>query len=104
MKVLNFAPILKGGLAATVRLEMPSGFVLACNVLRARQDPSHYFVLPQGRPKHGGGFEEIVGFATEDLKRRWQDQALEAIRPRLAELAEPAREVPSDDCNNNVPF
>jgi len=54
MKVLDFNPVLKGGLAATARLLQPSGLVFTVNVLRHRKDPSIFFVLPRSLAKQSG--------------------------------------------------
>lgn len=85
-KLLSASLIQKGNLLARVQLEMPSGMIVAANVLRSRKDPDHVFVLPVGERQQGGGFAQIVDFASPDLREAWQNAALETIRPRMTEI------------------
>jgi hypothetical protein len=88
-ELLELNPIGKGSLLGRVRLKMPSGLIIACNVLRSKQDGQAVFVLPVGERRHDGGFAPIVDFATPELREAWQDSALAAVRPRLHELLDP---------------
>ena len=83
-RCLNFENIGKGNLVARCKLEMPSGLILTCNVLRKRSNPSDCFVLPVAERLHGGGFAELVGFTSEAGRQAWSDLALEAVRTNIA--------------------
>ena len=88
-QVLDLVPILKGGLVARGRLQMPSGMIVSSNVIRSKKDPEILFVLPVGERLQGGGYAPVVDFATPAVRDAWQAAALAALRPRLAELASP---------------
>jgi hypothetical protein len=86
---LDLVPIHRGNLVARVKLLMPSGMILACNVLRSKKDPENVFVLPVGERLHNGSHAPIVDFVKPDLRDAWQAVALAALRPRWAELTQP---------------
>ena len=88
-KVLELATIFKGALVARVRLEMSSGLIVAGNVLRSRKDADVLFVLPVGERLQNGSYAAVVDFANAELKTAWQAAALEALKPRMAELVSP---------------
>lgn len=91
-ELLELNPIGKGSLLGRIRLRMPSGLIITCNVLRSKKDPSTVFVLPVAERSHGGGLVPIVDFATPELQTAWQESALDAVRPRLPELNAPPKE------------
>lgn len=82
-KCVGFEPIVKGGLVARCRLEMPSGIILTCNVLRRRSNPTECFVVPVAEKLHGGGFGDLVTFVSDAVRQRWSEMALAAVKPYL---------------------
>ena len=88
-ELLDLAPIHKGNLLARVRLQMPSGMIVAANAVRSRKDADKIFVLPVGERLQGGSFAPVVDFATPELRDAWQEAALAALRPRWRELTQP---------------
>lgn len=85
-KLVDLSVIGRGGLLAQGRFQMPSGLIVLGNVLRGRKDPEKIFVLPAAQRQQGGGYLQIVDFASAELREAWQNAALEAIRPRLKEI------------------
>lgn len=101
-KLLDLTPVGRGNLLARVRLQMGSGMIIACLVIRSKNDPNKIFVTPVAERQQGGGYSPIIEFATRELRDRWQALALEAVKPRLAELAAPTanrrEESPDEFC------
>lgn len=97
-KLLELTVIGRGNLLAQGKFLMPSGLTIVGNVLRNRQDASKVFVLPAALRQPGGGYVQIVDFASQELREAWQLAALEAIRPRWKEIMHgaPARKEAGD--------
>ena len=85
-QLLDLTLIGRGGLLARGRFQLPSGLIVAANVLRSKKDPDKVFVLPVAERQQGGGYSPIVDFASAELREAWQNAALEAIRPRWKEI------------------
>ena len=102
----EFTAILKGGLAARCKLQMPSGLILACLILRQKKDPDTFFITPVSEKLHGGGYAPVVEFSSPELQRTWQDMAMAAIEPRLQELRTKIEDPRADpeDAFNSAPF
>lgn len=91
-ELLDMSLIHKGNLLARARFAMPSGLIITANVLRSTKDVGKIFVLPVGERQQGGGFTQIVDFASPELRDAWQAAALKALDPRWADIVQgPAR-------------
>lgn len=99
-ELIDHSPIHKGNLLGRVRLQMSSGLIVACNVVRARKDPESVFVLPVGERQQGGSFTPILDFATPQLREAWQASALAALRPRWSQIINPSSPKESSDYGN----
>ena len=94
----------KGALVAQAKIEMTSGMILTCNILRSRKDAEQIFAMPIGE-KTATGYVQTVEFATAELKAAWQTAALEALKPRWAELVAPPTHRPAENGGGNyAPF
>lgn len=87
--LVDLAPIHRGNLVARVKLEMPSGLLLSCNVLKGKPADSLWITPVAERTQ--AGYQPVVDFATPAVRDGWQAAALAALRPRWAELTQPAQ-------------
>lgn len=83
---IKFDPILKAGLAARCVLRMPSGIQLTCNIVRRKTDPNEFIVMPVSERLRGGGYGDLVTFATDTVRDRWSEMAFAAIEDKLPQL------------------
>ncbi|MBT9586057.1 hypothetical protein IV102_22135 [bacterium] len=98
-QVLDLVPIHRGNLVARVKLQMTSGMILSCSVLRSKTDHDKIFVTPVAERHKNGAYTPIVDFASPEVRDAWQAAAQAALRSRWAELvAPPATEVGRYDC------
>ena len=96
-KLLDLTPIHKGNLLARGRFQMPSGMIVSANVLRNRREPDKIFVLPVVERQQGGGYVQIIDFATPSHREAWQAAALAALQPRWLEVVSRSQEA----CNGS---
>jgi hypothetical protein len=89
-QLLELDLIHKNNLLARARIAMPSGLVIACNVLRNKQNAELVFVMPVAE-RTQTGYRPVVDFATAAVRDAWQTAAVSALRPRWAELTQPAQ-------------
>lgn len=85
-KLLDLALIHRGNLLARCRFQMPSGMIVSANVLRNNPEPDKIFVLSVGERQQGGGYVQIIDFATPSNREAWQEAALAAFQPRWLEV------------------
>lgn len=85
-KIIEFRKILKGNLAARVKLEMPSGMVITCSILQQKNDPNSFFVSLPAEKLYGGGYANTVEIPDAERARKFQEIAMKTIEPKLSEL------------------
>ena len=102
-KLLELTVIQRGALLGRAKLAMPSGLIIACNILLDRKDPDKCWVATVGE-KTSGGYLPIVEFADPSVRDRWQAAAQAAIAPRLQELLRPNATANDQEVTNYAPF
>ena len=86
MRIHNFRSILKGTLMAKFDLELVSGMIVPCAVLR-RSDNGVPFVAADSRTDWTGDQVACYRFINKDIARNFQLQAMKAARPYIDKLS-----------------
>jgi hypothetical protein len=106
MKVFDFTPINKGGLAATFKLQLPIGMIIRLLLLRQKRNPNQFFATIASEKLPNGAYRPIVEFASKERDDAFQKAVMEAVKPYLAELllAKRAEPVEQEEFFDDVPF